>query len=168
MQIAILIFSLIIIILSSNFNIYFKSVNDTYKVYIKIGIFYFLIPHHRIIKSIKEKELSKSFNEQIEDIIMAFSKRKLILHIFSHSTIEHLYIAKFSNNPYLKAYSCGLYYIIANNIRGLLHNYFRYVNEDILILKNDVCYENVDYYFHAYISIIGLISAGIKYIIKER
>lgn len=168
MYIAILIFSLLAIILSSNINIYFKSINDTYKIYLKLGLFYFHIPHHRIIKYFKEHELNKKPSEQIKDARMAISKRNLILIILSRSTLNHLYIAKFSSDVYLKAISSTLYYIIANNIRGLSHYYFKHVNKDALILKNDMCYENIDYYFHAYIHVYSLIFAGIKYKIKGR
>lgn len=168
MRLAILIVLIIIIILSLNINIYFKSFRDTYKIYIKLGTIFILIPHHKIIKSIIEKEKGKSKTKKINDVLNSLKLKKLILIIFSHSTLEHLYIAKFSKNIYYKNYSNVIYCIIASNIRGLSHSYFRYINKTNLLLNDDKSYENIDYYIQIKTNIINLFLSWILYKIKER
>ena len=59
MIIAILILFLLIIILSIKINLHIVSVNDTYKIYMKISKFDVLIPHQKIFAKVIEKQKNK-------------------------------------------------------------------------------------------------------------
>ncbi|HIT44227.1 TPA: hypothetical protein IAA91_05270, partial [Candidatus Avacholeplasma faecigallinarum] len=96
------------------------------------------------------------------------SGKRLTLNIFSHSVINHIYIAKFSNSYlYNEPISNGLYLIVANQIRGLLQSRFKIVNVDDIRLNYEKRYENIDYYVDAYISVIDLIWALVKTVLKR-
>ncbi len=164
MMLAIFIFLISIIVLASNIHIYIKSMNDTLKIYLKIGLFYVVIPHHKLIsKLIFEK------NNRLETMKNDFKKgKRLTLNIFSHSIIDHIYIAKFSrtqlaDNPI----GNGMYMILSNQFRGLLQSRFRLVDTKNIRLEYDKYYENVDYYVDAHISVLNLIWASIQTIIKR-
>ena len=162
MMLVIFIFLVSIIVLSINVRISIKSANDTIKAYIQIGKFYFNIPHRKIISKIF-KPNQKILNKE------AFNKNKsLIFNIISHSVLDRIYIAKYSklylsNNPIEN----GMYLIVTNQLRGLLHNSFKYIDNDNIMLEYDQYYENIDYYFEAHLSIISLIWASIKSIFKR-
>lgn len=92
MMLAIFLFLISILFLSSNIRIHIKSMNDTMKIYMKIGIFYVLIPHHKIFSKIftnKKMDLTTVKKDMVKG-------KKLTLNIFSHSILDYIYIAKFS------------------------------------------------------------------------
>ena len=164
MMLAIFIFLVSIVLLSSNIHFYFKSKNDVVKTYIKIGMFYVIIPHHKMFS-----KLVFSNNEFIVNMKNSFKLFKsLTFNIFSHSIIDRIYIAKFSKNKILESpIENVLYLIFANQLRGLLHSSFRYIDNDNIKLEYDEGYENIDYYLDAHISIFNLILASIKTIFKR-
>ena len=164
MVLAIFIFLISILVLASNIHIYVKSMNDTLKVYVKIAMFYVLIPHHKIFSKLFTNK-NVNLNTIKKDLI---SGKRLTLNIFSHSVINHIYIAKFSNSYlYNEPISNGLYLIVANQIRGLLQSRFKIVNVDDIRLNYEKRYENIDYYVDAYISMIDLIWALVKTVLKR-
>lgn len=158
MMLVIFIFLVSIILLSTNIRIHITSMNDTIKSYLKIGVFYFNVPHRKIISKLM---LNK---EDIFQTREAINKNKgLIFNILSHSILDRIYIAKYSkailsNDPIEN----GIYLIVVNQLRALLHNSFKYIYDDDLLLKYDKYYENIDYYFEAHLSIISLLWASIK------
>lgn len=164
MMLAIFLFLVSILVLASNIHIYIKSMDDTIKAYVKIGIFYVLIPHHKIVS-----KLILNKNANIENIKKDFQRSKrLTLNIFSHSIIDYMYIAKFSkqrltDNPIAN----GMYIILSNQLRGLLQSQFRFVDMNNIRLQYNQYYENIDYYLDAHISVINLIWASIQTIIKR-
>lgn len=161
MMLVIFIFLVSIIFLSANIKIHILSINDTIKAYLKIGVFYFNIPHRKIISniirstsSIKREAINKS--------------KGLIFNILSHSILDRIYIAKYSkailsDNPIEN----GIYLIVTNQLRALLQRSFKYVNDDKLLLQYDKYYENIDYYFEAHLSVISLAWASIKTIFSR-
>lgn len=164
MMLAIFIFLILILLLSSNVHVHIKSVNDTVKAYLKIGVFYVLIPHHKILSGIlinRDTDLRKIKND--------FAKaKKLTLNIFSHSILDHMYIAKFSKTSLLESpIGNGLFLILMHQFRGLLQSRFRFVDTNNIKLEYDPCYENVDYSIRAHISILNILCALVKTIFKR-
>lgn len=153
MLLAILIFLIVILILSTNIHIYLLSQNDTIKIYVKIWRISFNIPYQKIIlKRNKTKRKEKGQKH-----------KKLILNILSRSTIDHIYIAKYTNEKiFTNPISNGLYLLIISIIFGLLHCRSRHVYNKDLRLQYASSYENVDYYLDAHIDIISIIWASIK------
>lgn len=164
MMLAIFIFLILILLLSSNVHLHIKSMNDTVKAYLKIGVFYVLIPHHKILTDIlvnRDTDIKKLKND------FAHAK-KLTLNIFSHSILDHMYIAKFSKNNLLESpIGNGLFLILMHQFRGLLQSRFRFVDTSNIRLAYDPSYENVDYSISAHISIMNLMCALVKTIFKR-
>lgn len=164
MMLAIFIFLISVLFLSSNIHVYIKSVNDTIKVYVRIGIFYVLIPHHKMISKLifhKKTDMRKLKNDLVHG-------KRFTLNIVSHSIINHLYIAKFSKQSLSEnPIENGMYIIVTNQLRGLLHRYFRFVDTNHIKLQYDAYYENIDYYLDAHISVINLIWASIQTILQR-
>lgn len=163
MMLSIFIFLVLVIILSINVRIHITSMNDTIKGYFKIGVFYITIPHRKILsKAILKKPDFFKARESIN------KNKGLIFNILSHSILDRIYIAKYSKSSLSgNPIENGIYLIVINQLRALLHNSFKYIYNDNLLLKYDKYYENVDYYFEAHLSIISLIWASIKTIFKR-
>ncbi|MBE6136955.1 MAG: hypothetical protein E7176_00980 [Erysipelotrichaceae bacterium] len=164
MMLAIFVFLISIVLLSSNIHLYIRSKEDTIKVYIRIGMFYATIPHHKMFRY-----LIFSKNDSIIDIRDSIMRIKsLTLNIFSHSIINRIYIAKFSKDSLLKhPIENALYLIFANQFTGMLQGYFKYVDINNIKLEYDKSYENIDYYFDGHISVYNLIYSSVKTIIKR-
>lgn len=164
MMLAIFIFLISIVFLASNMHIFIRSKEDTIKAYIRIGIFYAKIPHHKLLS-----KLIFSKTDSIIDIKDSFTRFKsLTLNIFSHSVINRIYIAKFSKDKIINhTIENAMYFIFANQFRGFLQNRFRYVDNDNIKLEYDESYENIDYFLDAHISVFNLIVASIKTIFKR-
>ena len=166
---AIFILLITIIILSIRIDVFLKSVNDTLKLYIKIGRLSITIPHHRLISDVIKKEKSKSSTERKEDIKSALRSKGLILNIFSHSSLDRLYIRKITktsiyNTPLLNT----MIVIFITRIRTFVHQRFKAVNNDYLVFEENSDYENVDYYIQAHTDLISILYACVRtYIIKR-
>lgn len=163
-MLAIFIFLISIVLLSTNIHLYIRSKNDTIKVYIRIGMFYVYIPHHKIFSKLIFSKKDSIID--IKDSLMHF--KSLTLNILSHSCINRIYLAKYTKEDiYLNPIENAMYYIFAFQFRGLLNNYFKYINNNNVVLKYDKSYENIDYYFDGYCSIFDLIYSSIENIIKK-
>ena len=163
MLLAIFIFLLLFLLLSVNLKITIKSINDSIKVYGNFGIINFVIPHQKIIQDLSNET---GFINFIKNKSKKANNKSLALNILSHSVIDHIYFAKYSmdhiyNNPILN----GLYIIIVNNIRGLLHSRTKIIYDENIRLEYDEHYENIDYLLEAHINLFNLIWASIKTII---
>lgn len=152
MLLAILIFLLLILILSLNIHINLLSRNDTIKLYVKIAKLSFNVPYQKLLN-----------NEGSGNSIIKIKHKKLILNILSRSTIDHIYIAKYTNkdirvSPLVNA----MFLLFSNLLVSILHCRSRHVNTKDLRLEYAASYENIDYYFAAHLDIISLIWAAIK------
>lgn len=159
MILAILIFCIVILLLSVNVHFYIVSENDTIKIVIKVGVFKFLVPHQRILDKIQRLSKTDKYYKK-----WTGKKNKyLILNIFSHSKINHIYIAKYSKLPIdMIPISNGLYYIFTGLLFGILHCRVRQVDIKDLRLQYVKNYENVDYYIDTHTDVISLIWVSIK------
>lgn len=163
MLLAIFIFIILILILQANIRIHIKSINDTLKLYFKIGILNIRVPHHNILRDLLSNMNSFPKRDKIN------KARGLTINILSHSVLDYIYIAKFSKEElYNNPISNGLYLIVSNQIRGLLQSLFRIVDYNNVRLIYDNRYENIDYYLEAHISVINLICALASNIFKKR
>ena len=166
MLLAIFIFLVLFMLLSVNLNISLKSMNDTIKIYGRLGIISFVIPHQKIIMSLSGENKLVNF---LKNKGPKVNGKSLALNILSHSVIDRIYIAKFSNEEiYSNPISNGLYIIAASTIRGLLHSRTKLVYDENIGLIYDKHYENIDYLFEAHISIINIIWASIVTILGVR
>lgn len=162
MLLAIFIFIIIIILLSANVRIHIKSINDTIKLYFKIGILNIRVPHQKILRNLLS---NMKFLPQMNKISKA---KGLTINILSHSVLDYIYIAKFSKEElYNNPISNGLYLIFSNQIKGLLQSLFRIVDYNNIKLIYDHTYENIDYYLEAHLSIINLMCALVKNIFRR-
>lgn len=168
MILAVLILLTIIILLSIKINLHIVSVNDTYKIYVKISKFEVMIPHHKIFAKVIEKEKNKGFEKKREDLYKVLESKSLIYNIFSHSVLERIYIKKNidkkSDNMPLNVAS---YYILSSQVLSFAHRHFKLVYNDSLLLDKTNDYENVDYYLHAHTDLISLIWAYVVTILKK-
>ncbi|MBQ3253876.1 MAG: hypothetical protein IJA65_04895 [Acholeplasmatales bacterium] len=138
------------------------SEKDTIKSYLKIGMLRFLVPHQRILAKLQSASLSnKGWRES--------KIRIFILNIFSHSIIDHIYIAKYSKNPLNSIpISSGIYLTIAGILFGILNCRTRHIIRKDLRLKYVSSYENVDYYLDARMDVITFIWVSIKSILGRK
>lgn len=169
MILAVLILLTIIILLSIRINLHIVSVNDTYKIYMKISKYEVLIPHQKLFAKVIDKEKNKSLKNKSEDLFKALESKNLIYNIFSHSVLERIYIKKIidrkADNMPLNVAS---YYILTSQVLSFAHRHFKLVYNDSLVLDETKNYENVDYYLHAYTDIICLVWAFVVTIFRRR
>ena len=169
MKIAILIILLVIIILSININLHIVSVNDTYKIYMKISRFEVMIPHRKIFAKVIEKEKNKKVKDKVEDLFKALDSKNLIYNIFSHSVLERIYIKKLidkkKDNMPLNVAS---YYILSSQILSFFKRQFKLVYNNSLLLDDTSTYENVDYYLHARTDLISILWAYVVTIFRRK
>lgn len=157
MYLFILIFFIVILILQVNVHIFFKSMADTVKMYMKIGPFHIEIPHHKLLLGSKKMK-----NFKVKEI------NKLTNIFLSHSVLDHFYISRSSSIDLAKnGISNALYLIVAYELKGLLFSKCRLVENNEICLRYDEAYENIDYYFDIHISIINIIIVSIKSIFKR-
>lgn len=166
---AIFILLSIILILSIRIDVFLKSVDDTIKLYLKVGMLSVVIPHQRLIFDLIEKEKQKPSKKRIEDINNVLKSKGLILNIFSHSSLDRLYVRKISttsvyNTPIINA----ILVISISRIRAFAHNSFKAVDNDFLVFNYDNDYENVDYYIQAHTDVISIVYACISTYIFKR
>ena len=168
-MIAILIFflmTLLILLLSINVHIYFKSAGDTWKVVTKIAFFHIRIPHQRLIEKMLAKEKTKTYQEKKEDFKKTISSN-IWNELAKHSSLERLYIAKFSRSDlYCHPLSNAAYLIVSNQIRGYVSAKFRRVAFSNIELRKDPSYENIDYYIAIKTDVINLILVLFKVTLK--
>ena len=166
---AIFILLIIIFILAIRIDIFLKSVDDTIKLYLKVGAIYLSIPHHRLISDLIIKEKNKSRTQRKEDIEKIAKSKNLILNIFSHSSLDRLYIKRITKNSiYKKPILNTLFIILVMQVKGFVHKSFKSVRNDYLVFINDNDYENIDYYVQAHTDIISFIYAWMKTYIEKR
>lgn len=169
MIIAILILFLVIIILSIRINLHIVSVNDTYKIYMKISKFVILIPHQRLFAKVIEKEKNKSLKDKKEDLFKALESKTLIYNIFSHSILERIYIKKIIDKRRNdKPFDVASYYILSSQILSFVYRHFKFINNESLLLDDTNSYENVDYYLHARTDIVSLLWAYVVTIFRRK
>lgn len=167
--IAILILFFIILVASLNIKLSIVSANDTIKMYCKIGFISFNIPYQKIAENLIEKEKLKSSEEQKEDFLKFINKRSLFVYICKHSSLNNLYLARFTKEElYLNPFINGIYHIISNQIKGLASSLFKRIDEGIIELVYDSKYENVDYFIEVKTDVIGITSALIETNLKGR
>ena len=163
MYLAIFIFLILVIILGTNININIKSVNDTIKIDAKLGLIRFVIPHHRMIKKIKEKERLKTNKEQISDFKKFLNKRHYLNRLFKHSSLSFFYLSRFTKEEiYLNPILNSVYLITSNQIYYYLSNHFKYVDYSKISLIHDEKYNNIDYYISFKSDLISILTALIK------
>ena len=163
MYIAILVFFLLILILSTDISFNMKSANDVWKFDAKIGLISFRIPHQRWMEKMIEKEQMKSKKDQRQDFIEAFSKRKLVRNIAQHSSLLQLYIAKFTKEElYQNPIRNGLYLIVSNQVYAYANSTFKRLERRNIHLIYDEKYANIDYYIRIKTDIIGLLTALVQ------
>ena len=167
--IAILILFFIILIAAINIELSIKSVNDTIKCYCKIGFISFVIPHQKIISNLIEKEKKKTKEEQRADFFSLINKRSIFIAICKHSSLNNLYLARFTKEElYINPFINGIYHILSNQIKGVASNLFKRIDEGIIELVYDSRYENVDYFLEIKTYVIGIASALIESNLKGR
>ncbi len=157
----ILIFLFIIIVLSLNVYLSFKSSNDTIKIFGKIGFINFVIPYQKII--------SKQRIEKKDDLYKMISKRRLFYYLCKHSSLSFLYMARFTKEQiYINPYSNGLYYIFINQIKGLVSSVFKKIDQSKIELIYDSKYQNIDYLVEFKTDVIGIIVSFIEFLVKGK
>lgn len=155
MYTAIFLFFSSVLLFSTNIHICILSRNDVLKCFIRIGRFYFLIPHHKLIYNLLHTNINFKKIKKRQKITLAITKS-----IFSHSIIDELFIAKAYNKNNI--FENTLFYIISGIIIGLSHQSFRIVENDNIRLKQNPYYENIDYKIEVHSDVIKLLCALIS------
>ena len=149
MYTAIFLFFSSVLLFSTNIHICILSRNDVLKCFIRIGRFYFLIPHHKLLNNLLHTNINLKKIKKSQKITLAITKS-----IFSHSIIDELFIAKAYNKNNI--FENTLFYIISGIIIGLSHQSFRIVENDNIRLKQNPYYENIDYKIEVHLSLIHI------------
>lgn len=159
MYLFILIFFIIILILQVNVHIFFKSMGDTVKMYMSIGLIHIEIPHHKLLAKLNSKKMKN---------IKVKRTNRLTNLFLSHSVLDHFYISKSSSIDLASnGINNALFLVLAYELKGLLFSKCRLVENNQINLRYDEAYENIDYYFDIHISIINIIIVSIKSIFKR-
>ncbi len=148
---AILILFLVIIIACIPIYIHILSINDTIKLYFTFFSKDMLIPHQRLMK------INKAY-KNIKKEIHIFNK--FTTKLVSYSVIDKIYVAKYTDNPYIHPISNGLFYIVANISYSILNCCFRAIKDSSLKLDKKH-YKGIDYYLKAHTSLFQMVWAFI-------
>ncbi len=156
MYLAIFILIIIIFILAINIKINIKSANDTIKIYAKIGLIEFVIPHQRFIKKIYKNKSE----DKINDFKKIIENRFFLNRLFNHSSLSMFYMARFTKEElYINPIINSTYLIISNQIYAFFNNHFKFVDNKRISLIYDEKYENIDYFICFKTNFISLLTA---------
>ena len=160
MYLAIFIFIILIILLATDVEINIKSADDTIKIYAKIGLIRFVIPHQRLISNALKKEQLKDKQKQREDFKKLFKNRHYLNRLFKHSSLSMFYIARFTKEElYLNPILNGAYLMVSNQISAYLNHHFKMVDYRNIKLIYDEQYENIDYFICVKADLISILTA---------
>lgn len=163
MIIAILIFFVIILILSIRIELNIKSADDTLKMNARIAFFSFVIPHQRLITKAIQKEKEKTLGEQRKDFFKMLQQRGLLLELFKHSSLNELYLARFSQQQlYDNPIANGLYLATSASIKSFASRHFKQIESSKIQLVYKPNYENIDYFISFKTDVIGVLITLIK------
>lgn len=159
MIIAIFIFFLIILIAGTDIRLHIKSKDDSYKICLKFGFVWILLPHQQIFAKFKQKVI---YDNKM-NIFGLLRSNSLLLNICKHSCLNVFYVAKFAKEDlYINPIKNGLYHILANQIKGILSIIFKRIDKEAIKLVYDIEYENLDYCLEIKTNLISIFSAWIE------